>query len=84
MIQLEHGDLAYTSTALALEGQTSNFMNPPSQQISMVAVSTVMIILTLTFVSVRLYTSLRISRLLDIEDCGLLYCIIRASRTRNS
>lgn len=84
MIQLEHGDLAYTSTALALEGQTSNFMNSPSQQISMVAVSTVMIILTLTFVSIRLYTSLRISRLLGIKDCGLLYCIIRASRTRNS
>ncbi|KAM7191495.1 Cytochrome P450 [Rhypophila sp. PSN 637] len=61
-------DLAHTPAAQAPEGQTTNFVDPPSQETAMIAISTVMILLTLLFVSVRLFTSLRITRLSGTED----------------
>ncbi|KAI1211921.1 uncharacterized protein F4807DRAFT_458126 [Annulohypoxylon truncatum] len=49
-------------------GQTSNFVDPPSQEATMIAVSTVMMALTLAFVSLRLYTSFRVTRKPGLED----------------
>ncbi|CAJ2506591.1 Uu.00g077770.m01.CDS01 [Anthostomella pinea] len=68
MSQLGYEDLANTPAASPPAGQTSNFLNPPSQQTIMIAVSTTMSFLTVVFVSLRLYTSLRITRLPGIED----------------
>ena len=62
-------DLAHTPAAASPDGAPPNFVNPPSQQAAMIAVSTVMMFWTLVFLSIRLYTSLRITRLYGFEDC---------------
>ncbi|PSR97191.1 hypothetical protein BD289DRAFT_111731 [Coniella lustricola] len=61
-------DLAHTPAAPPPAGQTSNFVDPPSQQAAMIGVSATMTLLTLVFLSVRFYTSLRITRRPGIED----------------
>ncbi|KAK3934388.1 hypothetical protein QBC46DRAFT_273902 [Diplogelasinospora grovesii] len=61
-------DLAQTPAAAPPPGQMPNFVNPPSQQAAMIAVSTVMMALTLTFVSLRLYNSLWVTKKPGIED----------------
>ena len=50
-------------------GQVSNFVNPESQQPAMIAVCTVVIVLTTVFVTVRLYSTARITRSMGGEDC---------------
>jgi hypothetical protein len=53
------------------EGQVSNFINPPSQQNTIIAVSTVLMFLTLAFVSLRLYSTFCITRSTGMEDCKI-------------
>jgi hypothetical protein len=76
MSHLDHADLAHTPAAMPPEGQITNFVDPPSQQTTMIAVSTVMIFLTVLFVSIRLYTSLRINQLPGIEDWLCVLAVI--------
>lgn len=64
-----HLDLANTPAGAPPEGQTSNFVDPPSQQTAMIAVSTAMMVLVLISVPIRLYTSFRINRTPGFEDC---------------
>ncbi|KAI0897577.1 hypothetical protein F4806DRAFT_406754 [Annulohypoxylon nitens] len=49
-------------------GQTSNFVNPPTQEATMIAVGVVMITITLAFVVLRLYTSFRVTQKPGLED----------------
>ncbi|KAK4163960.1 hypothetical protein QBC43DRAFT_318474 [Cladorrhinum sp. PSN259] len=63
-----HADLAHTPAAAPPPGVQPNFIDPPSQQTAMIAMTVVMTFFTLVFLSVRLYTSLRITRLSGTED----------------
>ncbi|MCJ1295864.1 hypothetical protein MMC34_007428 [Xylographa carneopallida] len=60
--------LASMPAALPPPGQLTNFVDPPSQQGAMIAVCTVMLILTLLFVSLRLYSSFCVTRSQGAED----------------
>jgi len=61
--------LASTPAAAPPPGQFTNFVDPPSQQGAIIAVCTVMMIFTLLFVSLRLYSSFRVTRSAGVEDC---------------
>lgn len=50
-------------------GLTTNLVDPPSQQAAIVAVCSIMITLTLIFVTLRLYSSFFVTRLPGAEDC---------------
>ncbi|KAK4203385.1 hypothetical protein QBC40DRAFT_274690 [Triangularia verruculosa] len=63
-----HADLANTPAAAPPPGVKPNFIDPPSQQVAMITMVTIMSFFTLIFLSLRLYTSLRITRLSGMED----------------
>ena len=50
-------------------GQVTNFVDPPSRQAAIIGVSAMMMVLTLLFVSLRLYSTFRITRSRGLEDC---------------
>ncbi len=50
-------------------GLRSNFVDPPSQQGAIIAVCSVMVVLTLTFLCLRLYSSFVVTRSKGAEDC---------------
>lgn len=52
-------------------GMTTNLVDPPSQQAAIIAVCSILIILTLFFVTLRLYSSFFVTRLPGAEDCKL-------------
>ncbi|GAW15638.1 hypothetical protein ANO14919_050570 [Xylariales sp. No.14919] len=61
-------DPAHTPAGVPPAGQTTNFVDPPSRQTIMIAISTVAIVLATSFVSIRVYSSLRLTRSLGRED----------------
>ncbi|KAI0395441.1 hypothetical protein F5Y17DRAFT_198497 [Xylariaceae sp. FL0594] len=71
-------DLAHTPAGIPPPGQSTNFVDPPSRQGVMIAISTVAIALTTSFVLVRLYSSLRVTRSLGLEDWLCLVAMIFA------
>ncbi|KAF2964970.1 hypothetical protein GQX73_g8604 [Xylaria multiplex] len=61
-------DLANTPAGSPPPGEATNFVNPPSRQAVMIAISTVAIVWTTSFVSIRIYSTLRLTRSLGAED----------------
>lgn len=58
-------------------GHITNIVDPPSQKPAMIAVMSVMIVLTLVFVSLRLYSSFFVTKSQGAEDCKLCYNMSR-------
>lgn len=67
-------DLTNTPAGAPPPGQVTNFVNPPSQQGVIIAVSVVMMIFTLLAVSLRLFASFRVTRAPGAEDCENISC----------
>ncbi|KAI0409839.1 hypothetical protein F4802DRAFT_542267 [Xylaria palmicola] len=61
-------DLANTPAGSPPPGEVTNFVDPPSRQAVMIAISTVAIVWTASFVSIRVHSSLRLTRSLGVED----------------
>ena len=61
--------LAITPAAAPPPGEFTNFVNPPSQQGTIIAVCSVMMVFTLLFVCLRLYSNFRVTQSPGVEDC---------------
>ena len=53
-------------------GTKTNFVNPPSLAPAIIGVSVLMIILTVSFVILRLYSNLHAARTFGLDDCTFL------------
>ncbi|KAJ8132163.1 hypothetical protein O1611_g1459 [Lasiodiplodia mahajangana] len=69
-------DLSQVPAAPPPPGVMPNFSDPPSQQVPMIVVSTVILTLTVIFVAIRVYTGLRILRRFGIEECLTLLATV--------
>ncbi|KAI0814213.1 hypothetical protein GGR55DRAFT_634411 [Xylaria sp. FL0064] len=65
---MDHPDLSQLPAAAPPPGVVPNFTDPPSQQVPMIAVSTVVLTLTTVFVTIRVYTGVQILHRFGIEE----------------
>ena len=59
-------------------GVTPNFINPPSLENAIIAVTATTLTLTLSLLAIRLYTTLRITHSASYDDCAIVLALISA------
>ena len=62
-------DLSKIPLAANPNGDPPNFVDPPSQGATVLAVGLVFAVMSFSFVMLRIYTNLRIVRKLKMDDC---------------
>ncbi|KAI0509175.1 hypothetical protein F5B22DRAFT_658582 [Xylaria bambusicola] len=73
---MDQPDLSQVPATTPPAGVIPNFTNPPSQQVPMIVVSTVVLALTIVFVTIRIYTGVRILHRLGTEEVLTLVATI--------
>lgn len=66
-------DIAQVPAGPPPPGITSNFTDPETLRAPVIAVNVILLVVTTTFVGMRIYTRKFLNRILSAEDCRFLH-----------